>query len=316
MLLLVICLNGHFMNKLILIISLLFTSITYAQFEGAFINHEGGGMVGVEGGYQGFEKVTSNDSTYNGNLRRSVTDVTIRMYAHYSPIEQLALFVSVPLKYQSTSERYTTLPTNFTDTLPFNDMFRVGNVQFGVKYKFFHKNSWLLAGSVLSEFKTSYYEESDGLKSGLDAFSFAPNFHVAKTFNDAYYINLDLGGNYRTDDHSGDFRGYFEAGATFWKEQIWLKLGLDVRRSFLNGNFLAPNNRQTGLYLNNREYVAFVLKAEYCHTKGYGINFGVDAYFADNNMPAFPYIHGGIFYRWKYDLRKELPYQIIPMDKK
>lgn len=293
------------------------TSIVSAQFEGAFINHEGGGIVGVEGGYQGFDHLHIKDTAgYNGNLRRSITDVTIRMFAHYSPIEKLSLFVSVPLKYLQSSETFTTLPTNFSDTLPNNEMFRVGNVQFGVKYKFFHKKTWVLAASVLSEFKTSYYEESDGLKSGIEAFSFAPNFHVAKTFNDAYYINLDLGGNYRTDDHSGDFRAYTEAGANFWKQQIWLKVGLDVRQSFRNGGFLAPNNRQTGLYLNDREYLAFVFKGEYCHHQGYGAYFGVNAYFAADNMPAFPYIHGGLFYRWKYDLRQELPYQIIPMDKK
>lgn len=303
------------MKKIFALVSILFTSTLCAQFEGAFIHHDGGGTVGVEGGYQGFDKVHSKDSAYNGNLRRSVTDVTIRMYAHYSPIEKLALFVSVPLKYVSTSQAYTTLPTSFSDTLPDNEMFRVGNVQLGVKYKFFHKKNWLLSASVLSEFKTSYYEENDGLKSGLEAFSFAPNFHVAKVFNNAYYVNLDLGGNYRTDDHSGDFRGYLEAGANFWKEQIWLKLGLDVRQSFRNGSYLSPNNRQTGLYLNDREYLAFVFKAEYCHPKGYGVNFGVNAYFGADNMPAFPYIHGGLFYRWKYDLRQELPYKIIPMEK-
>lgn len=302
--------------KRFIIILVTCTSFLFAQFEGAFINHEGGGLVGVEGGYQGFDHLHRKDTAgYNGNLRRSITDVTIRMFAHYSPIEKLSLFVSVPLKYLQSGETFTSLQTNFSDTLQNNEMFRVGNVQFGVKYKFFHKKTWVLAASVLSEFKTSYYEESDGLKSGIEAFSFAPNFHVAKTFNDAYYINLDLGGNYRTDDHSGDFRAYTEAGANFWKEQIWLKVGLDVRQSFRNGGFLAPNNRQTGLYLNDREYLAFVFKGEYCHHQGYGAYFGVNAYFAADNMPAFPYIHGGIFYRWKYDLRQELPYQIIPMEK-
>ncbi len=301
------------MKKLFLI--LLSSTVTlFAQFEGAFINHDAGGFVGVEMGYQGYDRVLTKDSLYNGNLRRSISDVTIRLFAHYSPIEKLSLFVSVPLKIVSSSENYTTLLTNFPDTLPSNSLFNVGNVQFGVKYKFFHKKEWLLAASVLSEFKTSYYEDKDGLKTGLEAFSFNPNFHVAKTFKEKYYINLDLGGTYRTDDHSGDAKIYAEVGTNFWKEQIWLRLGFDVRQSFRNGNFLYPNNRQTGLYLNDREYLGIVFRAEYNHPVGVGFYAGVNAYFNADNIPAFPYVNGGIFYRWKYDLRQELPYKIIPME--
>src|SRR5687768_221321 len=124
-----------FLMKKVLIILSISSSFLFAQFEGAFINHEAGGIVGVEGGYQGFDHLHIKDTAgYNGNLRRSITDVTIRMFAHYSPIEKLSLFVSVPLKYLQSSETFTSLPTNFSDTLPGNEMFRVGNVQFGVKY--------------------------------------------------------------------------------------------------------------------------------------------------------------------------------------
>jgi hypothetical protein len=305
------------MRKLFFILlSFLFSATSFAQFEGAFINHDGGGFVGIEGGYQGYDQLLTKDTSYNGNLRRSVTDVTIRLFAHYSPIEKLSLFVSVPFKLVSTAETYTSLPTHFSDTLPSSSMFNVGNVQAGIKYKFFHKKEWLLAVSVLGEFKTSYYEDNDGLKTGLEAFSFSPNFHVAKTFNDKYYVNVDAGGTYRTDDHSGDIRVYTEVGTNFWKEQIWLRLGFDVRQSFRNGNYLSPNNLQTGLYLNNREYLGIVIRAEYNHPIGVGFYAGVNAYFLADNIPAFPYINAGIFYRWKYDLRQELPYKIIPMDKK
>lgn len=305
------------MKKILFITLLSLSTTSFAQFEGAFINHEDGGMVGVEAGYQGYDhlQLLKPDSTYNGNLRRSVNDITIRIFAQYSPIEKLALFVSIPLKIVSTSDTYTTLQTNFSDTLQSSDMFNIGNVQFGVKYKFFHKQGLLLAVSVLSEFKTSTYENKTGLKSGLEAFSFNPNIHIAKTFNDKYYINMDIGGTYRTDDYSGDFRIYTELGTNFWKEQIWLRLGLDIRPSFRNGHYLYPNNLQTGLYLNNREYQAIVLKAEYNHPVGIGFYAGVTAYFNGDNIAAFPYINGGIFYRWKYDLRQELPYKIIPMDK-
>ncbi len=303
------------MKKLLLVVgTALFSASAFTQFEGAFINHDGGGFVGIEGGYQGYNRLhVKEDSVYNGNLRRSVTDVTIRMFAHYSPIEKLSLFVSVPLKFVSSSEGYTSLPTNFTDTLPASEMFNIGNVQAGVKYKFFHKKTWLLAASVLAEFRTSNYEDKDGMKTGLEAFSFSPNFHIAKTFSDKYYINLDLGGTYRTDDHSGDARIYTEVGTCFWKDQIWLRLGFDIRPSFRNGHFLYPNNLQTGLYLNNREYFSVVMRAEYNHPIGLGFYAGVNAYFNADQMPAFPYINGGIFYRWKYDLRQELPFTIEPI---
>lgn len=301
--------------KKLLYLWITLSNAAFAQFEGSFINHDGGGFVGVEGGYQGYDHLLTRDSLYNGNLRRSVSDVTIRMFAHYSPIEKLSLFVSVPLKIVSTNDQYTALATNFPDTLPSNSLFNVGNVQAGVKYKFFHKKSWILAASILGEFKTSYYEDKDGLKTGLEAFSFSPNFHVARTFKEQYYINLDIGGTYRTDDHSSDARIYAEVGGSFWKDQIWLRLGFDLRQSFRNGNFLYPNNRQTGLYLNNREYLAIVIRAEYNHPVGVGFYAGINAYFNADNIPAFPLINGGIFYRWKYDLKQELPYKIIPMEK-
>jgi len=173
----------------------------------------------------------------------------------------------------------------------------------------------VLAASVLAEFKTSTYENKTGLKTGLEAFSFQPTFHVARVWKDRYYLNLDAGGTYRTDDHSGDWKLYTEVGTNFYREQIWLRLGFDVRQSFRNGNFLYPNNRQTGLYLNNREYLSINFKAEYNHTIGIGAFAGVNIYFAADNMPAFPYIHGGLCYRWKYNLKEKPDYIIIPKDK-
>jgi len=302
-------------RSVFLVLFSLFITTTFAQFEGAFINHDGGGFVGIEGGYQGFDKVHSKDTAYNGNLRRGVKDVTMRLYAHYSPIEQLSLFVSVPFHYVETDKVYTKLPTGFTDTLKAGDLFNVGNVQAGVKYKFYHKKTWIMAASVLGEFKTSYYENANGLKTGVEAFAFTPTFHVAKTFSDKYYINLDLGGTYRTDDHSGNFRAYTEVGGAFWKDQLWFRVAFDACPGFYNGRYQSENNLQTGLYLNNREYMSINIKAEYQHPVGVGLYVGVNAYFNANNMPAFPYVHGGLFYRWKYDLRQELPYKIIPMEK-
>lgn len=304
----------YFMKKFLIVFFSLINANLFAQFEGAFINHDGGGFVAVEGGYQGYDHLHSKDSLFNGNLRRSVTDVSIRMYAHYSPIEKLSLFVCVPLKYSLTNENYTTLPTNFVDTLKAGELFNVGNVQAGVKYKFFHKKNWILAGSFLGEFKTSYFEESNGLKTGLEAFSFTPTLHIARTFNDAYYINMDLGATLRTDDHSGNARIYTEVGANFWKQQIWLRLGFDIRPSFRNGSYFVENNRQTGLYLNNQDYMAFVFRAEYNHHSGFGFYGGVNAYFNADNMPAFPYVNGGLFFRWKYDLRQEEAVKYIPME--
>lgn len=303
--------------KRIIYILLTISTTSYAQFEGAFINHDGGGFVGVETGYQGYDhlQLLKPDSTYNGNLRRSVNDITIRLFAHYSPIEKLALFVSLPLKIVSTSSTYTTLPTHFTDTLPSSDMFNIGNAQLGIKYKILHKKNWLLSTSFLTEFKTGSYENMTGLTTGLKAFSFTPTVHIAKTFSDKYYVNMDLGPTFRTDDYSGDFRIYTELGMNFWKEQIWLRVGFDIRPSFRNGHYLYANNLQTGLYLNNREYQAIVIRVEYNHPVGFGIYGGVTAYFNADNIPAFPYINGGIFYRWKYDVKQELPYKIIPMEK-
>lgn len=298
------------MKRTIIILGIAFTNMVIAQFEAAFINHDGGGFVGVEVGYQGFDHLhVKVDSIYNGNLRRAVTDVNIRMFAHYSPLEKLSFYVSVPVKYVESAETFTSLPTQFTDTLPASSMFAIGNVQAGVKYKFFHKKNWALAASFLGEFKTGRFEESDGMKTGIEAFSFSPNFHVAKVFSDRYYVNLDVGGTYRTDDHSGDARIYTEAGGVFWKNQLWFRVGLDMRPSFRNGNYLWENNRQTGLYLNNREYFSFMFRAEYQHKIGMGIYAGVIAYFNADQMPAFPYVNGGIFYRWKYDVAQELPFK-------
>jgi hypothetical protein len=281
----------------------------HAQDGGPWTPRQAGGYLNASFSYWGYDKVQliNPDSGRTGNLLRPVTDMTFCVSAVYGATDRVSIIASIPLKIISTSQSYND-KSDFTDTLKSGRVTSLGNVNVGVKYKFYHKK-WVMAASLTSELKTGLYDSKTGLRTAYDAWGFVPMFHIGRSWKEKYYLSMDLGGCYRTDNYSGDWRIGLETGAHFFNA-LWLRLNVDSRRSFRNGSFMSANNQQTSLYVNDQEWLALQFKVEYQHPIGFGIQAGISGYFAGNNIPNAPYFFGGLYYKWNYDLNDVPKYRI------
>lgn len=302
------------MKKLSLLF-LVLIGVGFAQFETAFIHHEGGGTVGAQFHYWSYNTMKYKDMNTNPNLNRAINHYQFKLIGQYSILEKLSAIVVVPVSFVESSKQLTSLYTTFNDTLPFSTKFGLGNVMAGAKYKFLHQKGWLFSTSFAAEFKTGNYDNKTGLKTAMDCYTFTPTIHVAKTVRNLFYANIDGGASLRTDNHAHSWRLYTEIGFNFFREQIWLKAALDINQSINSDIVNRPNNLQTGLFLNNQSYSALKLVAEFCHYRGFGINAGANIYIGGDFIPNITVAHASLFYRWKYDLNAEPPYTITPKTK-
>lgn len=286
------------------------------QLTGPFTPKAEGGAVWAGIQYQSFSKVQlAKDSVRNKqNNLRAITDMTFPINAVYGATDRVALMLSVPIRIVTTSSAVNSnadsVLAQLNDTLSAGKITGFGNVLVGVKYKFYDNRGWFMAASVTGELKTGKYDQRTGIRTGIDAWGVRPMMHFAKSWKDKYYIQSDIGGTYRTDNHSGDFRFNLEGGA-YLINAIWLRAGVDVTRSFYNGTFAKKTDYQYYLYANNQEWVALHAQAEYQHKVGIGIFLGIKGYFAGNNIPTSASIYGGLLYRWKFDVSEKARYTII-----
>jgi|GEM_PF-779431 len=284
------------------------TAVVSAQENGPWTPHQAGGFLSGTFSYWGYDRVQlMNDTARTGNLLRPVTDMTVQIKAVYGATNRVSIFAAVPIKIISTSKSFSD-EADFSDTLPAGRITGLGNVIAGVKYKFYHKK-WVMAASLHGEMKTGQFDSKTGLRTAYDAWGVVPMFHIGRSWKEKYYFFLDLGGAWRSDNYSGDWRIGAEGGAFLFKA-LWLRLNLDSRRSFRNGSFSHPNNMQTSLYVNDQEWLAIRFQAEYQHPVGFGLLAGISGYVAGNNIAAAPYYYGGVYYKWNYDLNEAPKYRI------
>lgn len=281
----------------------------HAQFAGPFTPRSGGGFLSGIFQYQSYSSLqVMNDTMNRSSLLRPVSRMAFRFNAEYGPIDKLTIFIMLPIHIVSTNNYEYNPESNFTDTLKRGSLTGLGNLEAGVKYKFYHKK-WVMAVSLFGEMKTGTFDNPTGLRTANDAWGIVPMFHIGRSWKERYYFFSDIGGCYRTDGYSGDWRIQAEGGAKFFN-MLWIRAAIQSRRSFYNGRFENMNNLQTGLYLNDQEWLSLNACVEYQHKIGFGVQAGITGYFLGNNIPKSPVFYGGIFYKWNYDYAEDASYRI------
>lgn len=280
-----------------------------AQYDGPFAPRSGGGLLGGHFHYQSYSQLQQQDTSYPLNLLRPVSFVSFRLMAEYGALDRLTLFLVVPINIVSTGKEFNNA-ADFTDTLKYGTVTGLGNVEAGVKYKFYHQK-WLLSTSLRSELKTGTYDNGTGLRTGYDAWGIIPMFHVGRSWKEKYYVFADLGACYRTDNYSGDWRIQLEGGARLFNS-LWLRSAIHSRRSFYNGKFEKKNNLQTALFVNNQAWLMLNARIDYQHRVGFGIQAGISGYLLGNNIAATPMFYAGVYYKWNYDYGEVETYRIEP----
>jgi hypothetical protein len=225
---------------------------------------------------------------------REIEDNTFQLYAEYGLNSKTTLSVSLPIKLIKTGSQTEATP------LIANSVTSFGNIGFAVKRNLINKN-FVLSTGVVVEANTGVYDDASGIRTGYDAWTFTPGVYFGKS-----YKNLFLQGNagvgFRTNNYSHFFRGGAEVGYKFLN-RIWAIFYLDYKKSFYNGTIsLPPNNIETALYVDNKEYAAYGLKAIYELTAQLGITAGFGGAFSANAEARKAAINVGLF--MKIDSKK------------
>ena len=225
------------------------------------------------------------------STERKITDNTFQLYGEYGFSDKTTLLVNLPLKLIKTNELVSSesITTNGSKT-------SLGNIEVGVKHNFY-KKGWILSGQFSVEANTGSFDNATGIRTGYDAWSFTPLFLAGRSFKKAY-LQTFIGGTFRTNDYSSNFKIGGEYGGKITKS-IWLIGFIDIVKSFKNGDVVLPStNLVTGLYSNDQEYGSFGAKAIYEFNDNFGLNAGFGGAFFGNNVAQQAALTFGLYHKF------------------
>lgn len=246
-------------------------------------------------------------------LNRSIFDATAELYAEYGLTNRFTLSASVPLKFVSSG------PIQMVDStllsagsfgppgkvLDAGTLVDLGNIRLAGKYNILSKKIHLSAHALISApTAIQAYNPNTALRTAYPCWGFQPSLSIGYG-KEKMYTYLESGVNFRTHDYSHQWVANFEIG---WRvgKRIYLAIGLDAVLC-LPGGADVPNSReevQTGLYVNNQNFLAFTLKAILPVSDYVGLNVSLSGGLWANNVQQGPNIGLGVYYKWKKNEKK------------
>jgi hypothetical protein len=225
---------------------------------------------------------------------RIITDQTVQLYLEYGYSNNTTLIVNIPLKFIKTGDLSNPSPTTpFTVS---DSKSNLGNIEIGLKHKL-HAKKWVMSGQLNIEVNTSSFNESSGIRSGYNAWSFTPTFNIARSF-ERLYIQGFSGVSLRTNSYSSNFKIGGEIGAKPI-HKLWLIVYVDATKSFKNGTISLPlTNELTSLYVNNQEYGGYGLKSIYEFSKKTGGTASFGGAFYGNNVAKRIALNFGLYHKF------------------
>ena len=232
-----------------------------------------------------------SDLFVNGNetakTPREIEDNTFQLYAEYGIDDKTTLSFSLPLKLIKTGSQTEATP------LIANSVTSLGNIGFGVKRNLINK-SFVLSAGIGVEANTGVYDDASGIRTGYNAWTITPGVYFGKSYNNLF-LQGNIGAGFRTNNYSHFFRGGAEVGYKFLG-RIWAIFYFDYNKSFYNGSIQLPqNNISTSLYVDNKEYVGYGLKAIYELTNQLGLTAGFGGAFSANAEARKAALNLGLF---------------------
>lgn len=282
--------------KYLLSILVLFVSfLTDAQSPWVKDKFEGYAQVGYSGisNYRSiYDKSSSGGSR---SLERTISDRTIQAYVEYGVHEKWTLLANVPLKLVSSGGLVQQTPTPVTSS---GSLTALGNIDFGTRYQLYN-GVVTAAAQVKVSARSASYQSSTGLSTGLASWAVEPMLSVGKGGNHFYVYGYG-GVGFRTDDYSHYGRFGIEGGVDINK-RVWIGAFIDAVVSFRNGNVTErTGNLQTGLYLNNQEFIGYGPKLIVEAVKDrFGINLSAGGGSNANNVAQQLSFSFGLYYKWK-----------------
>lgn len=226
---------------------------------------------------------------------REITDDTLEVYAEYGLTERWTIVGSAPLKLLETGDPVAN-PSLDPPTIEAGTRSTLGNVRVAGRRKLVD-GSFVLSGQLDLELPTGSFDEATGISSGHDAFTLTPSIAAGKGVSRAYVFGY-LGFGLRSGDFSSDWRLGAEGGFRVLG-RVWLVGMLDSVRSFENGDVqLARANLETGLYVNDQEYLAYGFKLLVDASKRLGFQATTYSASSGNNVARSPLSGLGVYFKW------------------
>ena len=235
------------------------------------------------------------DGSESFTLNRQVSDRTLQLYGEYGIAEKTSLLAVLPFKMMATGSTVsdpTTTPTQIEE----GNFSTIGNIQLAIRQNFIN-SQYVLSGQLGFELPAAGFDESTGLRGGLDAFSIIPSISIGAGSKKVYGY-LSAGVAIRTNDYSSEFRLGGEAGYQVLN-RIYAIVVLDVVSNFENGNAVDDIRQiQTGMYLNNQSFFAYGLKGIIGFTDNIGLTAGYYGAASGNVVARSPSLNAGVYYKW------------------
>lgn len=248
-------------------------------------------------------------------LNRAIFDATAEFYAEYGLTKRFTLSGSLPIKLVAASQDVQSVdPAQLgasafgppTEVLDGGFLVDFGNVRMAGKYTFLSKKIAMAAQlMVAAPTALQSYNPRTALRTAYPCWGFQPSLSIGYG-KEKIYTYLETGMNFRTHDYSHQWTANFEFG---WKlgKRSYLALALDAVLC-LPGGADIPNSTeevQTGLYVNNQNFVALTIKAMFPVSDFVGVNLSLSGGVWANNVQQGPNIGVGVYYKWKKKEKKK-----------
>ncbi|HAW52680.1 MAG TPA: hypothetical protein DCX54_10195 [Flavobacteriales bacterium] len=239
-----------------------------------------------------------NGSEKRIDLKRSISDHTLQLYAEYGLSDKFNLILNLPFKMVGSGE--TLNPTDNdpypNDTLESGSLTGLSSVEFGLRYVILEKK-YILSAQVTIGNNMHRYDHGSGLQIGYDTYQILPSLLLGRGWKKKY-LQLGAGVQLRSNNYAQNFIGMFEAGHKFFKDKTLLILRIDAKIPVTNGTFDERNSVQTALFRDNSAYLSPGLKINQQLTTHLYVNFG--AYIAPYSVleGAQISLNGGLAYDW------------------
>ncbi|CAA6819072.1 MAG: Unknown protein, partial [uncultured Aureispira sp.] len=292
-----------------LLLLLLFISFSELQAGGPWTKEKGGGYVQFSAYTIPPINRLSIRSYRTKFLNRSILDATGEFYAEYGLAKRLTLTASLPIKWVAAGQQVQVVDSSQLTSRSFGAPGKVldagtlvdlGNIRLAGKYNFLSKKIHLTAHALIAApTALQAYNPNTALRTAYPCWGFQPSLSIGYG-KEKMYTYLESGMNFRTHDYSHQWVANFEIG---WRvgKRAYFAIALDAVICLPGGSDV-PNSTeevQTGLYVNNQNFVAFTLKGILPISDHVGLNISLAGGLWANNVQQGPNIGLGVYYQWQ-----------------
>jgi hypothetical protein len=226
---------------------------------------------------------------------REIDETTIEAYAEHGLTEEWTLLAVLPFRLLDAGAERSDATIQPVTIEP-GSLSAIGNVRLGARRHLLGRN-FAIAGQIDLELPTGDIDRPTGLSTGYDALTLTPSIAAGKSFG-RFYLSGGVSLSLRSDDFSNAWNATAEAGVRLFR-RLTVIGKLDVVRSLSDGDVvLDSTNLQTGLFVDEQEYVSPGIQARLDLARRVGVHVGSYSASGGNNVPRESLAGAGLWVRW------------------